>query len=57
MCIDGIFLDKEGYYCTDHEEGDEEECQETDIFTGKAANELCGGGGGGTKYGDVHEEL
>lgn len=57
MCIDGIFLDKEGYYCDDYEEADDEECQETDIFTGKSANELCCGCGGGTKYGDSHEEL
>ena len=57
LCIDEIFLDREGYYCDGYEEADEEECNEKDIFTGKPASEKCCGCGGGTRFGKSHEEL
>lgn len=57
VCIDGVFLDKEGYYCDDYGEPTEEECKATDVFTGKSAHELCCGCGGGERFFEAHEEL
>lgn len=59
LCVDGVFLDNEGYYCDGYEnpEDPEQECKAKDIFTGKAAKELCCGCGGGVKYGETQDEL
>lgn len=57
VCIDGIFLDEEGYYCDGYGEASEEECSAKDIFTGQPATKLCCGCGGGERFQEVHEEL
>lgn len=57
QCIDEVFLDSEGYYCDGYEEASEEECEETDVFTGRTAAESCCGCGGGMKLAEDHEEL
>lgn len=60
LCVDGLFMDEEGYHCDDYgeiDEEEEEECEAKDIFTGKPAAELCCGCGGGVWYGESRDEL
>jgi len=58
LCVDGWFLDEEGYYCDDYGSVEEEEdCEAKDVFTGLPATELCCGCGGGVRYGDTRDEL
>ena len=48
-CLDQLFMDEEGYYCDGYEDATEEECKAKDEFTGKTANEMCCGCGGGER--------
>lgn len=49
VCVDGFFLDQEGYTCSDYGDATDKECQEGTSSGGTGtANEACCACGGGS---------
>lgn len=56
LCVDHIFLDDEGYTCTDYEDASEKECRAKDAASGVPATKACCECGGGDRDGSRTEE-
>mmetsp|Transcript_32221 Transcript_32221/g.67160 ORF Transcript_32221/g.67160 Transcript_32221/m.67160 type:complete len:98 (-) Transcript_32221:313-606(-) len=51
LCIDGNFLDDEGYSCSSYDDATKEDCQDTkDVLTQIPAKQACCECDGGTVY-------